>query len=190
MCPVLGSLVPRHPAHPASSPDWLLSVLASKIQTWSHLASASRARRDCPKSSKGAGNHYIFLGGRDLEKGPWVSYLPFGRRFRCGCRYRCGGPYSFPGPSALCRGCALKFTFTLARARRYCPGSFRWRKRITPRGGKQPRLPVKNLDSSRYGGGITCRLRSRPRRPHEVSASNKVLASFRSSVSKPSVNQP
>src|ERR1700738_3016338 len=55
---------------------------------------------------KGAGNHYIFLGGRDLEKGPWVSYLPFGRRFRCGCRYRCGGPYSFPGPSALCRGCA------------------------------------------------------------------------------------
>src|ERR1700738_2910310 len=23
--------------------------------------------------------HYIFLGGRDLEKGPWVSYLPFGR---------------------------------------------------------------------------------------------------------------
>src|SRR3984893_7929564 len=55
---------------------------------------------------KGAGNHYIFLGGRDLEKGPWVSYLPFGRRFRCGCRYRCGGPYSFPGLSALCRGCA------------------------------------------------------------------------------------
>jgi hypothetical protein len=49
---------------------------------------------------KGAGNHYIFLGGRDLEKGPWVSYLRFGRRFRCGCRYRCGGPYSFPGPSA------------------------------------------------------------------------------------------
>src|SRR5438128_3455043 len=30
----------------------------------------------------------------------------------------------------------------------------RWRKRITPRGGKQPRLPVKNLDSSRYGGSI------------------------------------
>src|SRR4249920_2060458 len=29
-----------------------------------------------------------------------VSYLPFGRG------YRCGGPYSFPGPSALCRGCA------------------------------------------------------------------------------------
>src|SRR3981081_1355903 len=50
--------------------------------------------------------HYIFLGGRDLEKGPWVSYLPFGRRFRCGCRYRCGGPYSFPGLSARCRGCA------------------------------------------------------------------------------------
>src|SRR5665213_3475520 len=29
-----------------------------------------------------------------------VSYLPFGRRNRC------GGPYSFSGPSALCRGCA------------------------------------------------------------------------------------
>src|ERR1700738_1931352 len=28
-----------------------------------------------------------------------ASYLPFGRR------YRCGGPYSFPGRSALCRGC-------------------------------------------------------------------------------------
>src|SRR6476659_7223910 len=34
----------------------------------------------------------------------------------------------------------------------------RWRKRITPRGGKQPRLPVKNLDSSRYGGGISRRI--------------------------------
>ena len=29
----------------------VLSVLASKIQTWSHLASASRARRDCPETS-------------------------------------------------------------------------------------------------------------------------------------------
>src|SRR6266700_3399037 len=35
-----------------------------------------------------------------LEKGHGVSYLPFGRG------YRCGGPFSFPGPSALCRGCA------------------------------------------------------------------------------------
>jgi hypothetical protein len=40
-------------AHAASSPDWLvLSVLASKIQTWSHMASASRARRDCSGSSR------------------------------------------------------------------------------------------------------------------------------------------
>ena len=37
---------------------------------------------------------------------------------------------------------------------------------------------------------FTCRLRSRARRPHEASASSKALASFRSSVSKPSVNQP
>ena len=33
-----------------------------------------------------------------LEKGHRVSYLPFGRG------YRCGGPYSSPGPSVLCRG--------------------------------------------------------------------------------------
>jgi hypothetical protein len=34
------------------APDWLvLSVLASKIQTWSHMASASRARRYCSESS-------------------------------------------------------------------------------------------------------------------------------------------
>jgi hypothetical protein len=53
-CPVLGSLVPSGPdtAHPASSPDWLCSAsLPSKIQTWSHMASASRARRDCAGSS-------------------------------------------------------------------------------------------------------------------------------------------
>ena len=39
----------------------------------------------------------FFLGGRGLEKGHRVSYLLFGRR------YRCRGPYSFPGPWALCR---------------------------------------------------------------------------------------
>jgi ATP-dependent protease La (LON) substrate-binding domain len=44
---------------------------------------------------KGARNHYIFLGGRSLEKGHRVSYLPFVRR------YRCGGPCSFAGPLAL-----------------------------------------------------------------------------------------
>src|SRR5947209_17829293 len=58
--------------------------------------------RGCPPIFEGFKHvaHYVFLGGRGLEKGYRVSYLPFGRRFRC------GGPYSFPGPSALCRGCA------------------------------------------------------------------------------------
>src|SRR2546429_3578953 len=53
--------------------------------------------RGCPPIFEGFKHvaHYIFLGGRGLEKGHRISYLPFGRR------YRCGGPCFFPGPSAL-----------------------------------------------------------------------------------------
>ena len=58
-----------------------------------------------------------------------------------------------------------------------------------------PEWPIREADDSprlRFGqfADLTCRLHSRPRRPHEVNSSSKALASFRSSVSKPSVNQP
>src|SRR6476660_6740877 len=54
MCPVLGTLVPSgiHRTRRFVAGLAVLSVLARKIQTWSHLASASRARRDCPKTSE------------------------------------------------------------------------------------------------------------------------------------------
>jgi hypothetical protein len=41
-----------------------------------------------------------FLRPGGFERAHRVSYLPFGRG------YRCGGPYSVPGPSALCGGYA------------------------------------------------------------------------------------
>src|SRR5262249_5881464 len=41
-----------------------------------------------------------FSQAKSFEKRDRVSYLPFGRKCRC------GGPYSLPGPLALCRGCA------------------------------------------------------------------------------------
>ena len=51
-CPVLGSLVPSgiHRIPHRRRTGCVLSVLASKIQTWSHMASASRARRDCSET--------------------------------------------------------------------------------------------------------------------------------------------
>ena len=48
----LGSIRSRHRTSRIVAGLAVLSVLASKIQTWSHLASASRARRDCPKTSE------------------------------------------------------------------------------------------------------------------------------------------
>jgi hypothetical protein len=47
MCPILGTLVPSgiHRTCRIVAGLAVLSVLASKIQTWSHMASASRARR-------------------------------------------------------------------------------------------------------------------------------------------------
>jgi hypothetical protein len=56
MCPVLGTLVPSgiHRTCRIVAGLAVLSVLASKIQTWSHMASASRARvetvQDRPES--------------------------------------------------------------------------------------------------------------------------------------------
>jgi hypothetical protein len=41
----------------------------------------------------------------------------------------------------------------------------RWRKRITPRGEKQPPITCQNLDSSRYGGGMSRRIPSKVEKP-------------------------
>jgi len=51
----------------------VLSVLASKIQTWSHMASASRARRYCPGSSR------IVVSRRTVQDRPESWFHPGAR---------------------------------------------------------------------------------------------------------------
>jgi hypothetical protein len=49
----------------------VLSVLASKIQTWSHMASASRARRYSPESSRIVDLFRLGAGGERI-----IPFLP------------------------------------------------------------------------------------------------------------------